>query len=257
MREPFQDALEAMLSGDMTALDPWLASDERSRAGLDVYRNTTAKACADALAGLYPTVQRLVGEIWFRDAALIYADGRRPAMPVLDDYAPDFAGWLAGFRPARDLPFLAPVARLDRAWSEAHRAIDSPVLNGRDIAGVAAPALFAARAALHPSARLFWFDWSAPSIWLANRPDVPRGQAVTWAETPEGLAILRPGGAVIHRRLSRTEWLFLDACRRGETLGRAANLALRHDPATDLGALFAGLIGAGLFTRIDMEPVRS
>lgn len=261
MREPVMDAFEAALGGDAAALDPWLAlpaaqDDARARAGLSVYRNTGAKARADALAAHYPTVERLVGAEWFRDAALIFAAEQPPAGPVMDAFGAGFPDWLERFPPAAALSYLPPVARLDAAWSSAHRAADAPVVVASDLTGVAPAAVFAARVRLHPSVRLFWFDWTVPSVWLANRPDAEPGQTVVWDETPEGLMILRPGMAVTSLRLTRAEWAFLDACGQGRPLGQAATAALRVDPATALPTLFAGLLGSGVFTAIDLEPTR-
>ena len=256
MREPFMDAFEAALGGDPVALDPWLATGERPQAGLWVYRNTTAKARADALAALYPTVERLVGRDWFRDAALIFGGDQPPETPVMDAFGAGFPDWLERFPPAAGFSYLAPAARLDAAWSEAHRAIDAPVVVAADVTGQPPARLFGATARLHPSARLFWFDWTVPSIWLANRPDAEPGQTVIWDEKPEGLIIMRPRMEVTSRRLTRAEWAFLDACRRGQSLGQAASAAFRVDPATVLPTLFAGLLGAGVFTAIDMEPSR-
>lgn len=256
MPEPFHDAMQAMLGGDPSALNPWLAGDERSRAGLSVYRNTVAKGRIDALAGLFPTVQRLVGGDWFREAALGFSETSLPDSPVLDDYGGGFPAWLAGFLPARDLPCLAPVARIDLAWSRAHRAPDAPVLKPADVAGLPPARLFAARAVLHPSLQMFWFDWTVASIWLANRPDATPDAEVAWCEAPEGLLILRPAMTVTPRRLSRSEWCFLDACRADRTLGQAATAALRPDPTADLSQIFAALLGAGVFTRLEQEPAR-
>lgn len=256
MPEAFHHAMTDMFAGDAGALDPWLATDARSRAGLSVYRNTVAKARADALSGLFPTVERLVGSDWFRQAALAFADENPPQTPVLDDYGSDFPAWLAAFPPAREMPYLAPVARLDLAWSRAHRSVDAPILGAADIAGIAAPVLFASRATLHPSAQFFWFDWTVPSIWLANRPDAEPGRTVDWTDTPQGLLILRPHMTVVQRPLSRAEWMFLDACRSGRTLGQAATAALRPDPRVNLSQTFADLLSVGAFTRLEPETRR-
>lgn len=253
MPEPFYDAMAGLFAGDAGALDPWLATDARSRAGLSVYRNTVAKARADALSGLFPTVERLVGSDWFRQAALAFADENPPRTPVMDDYGPEFPAWLAVFPPAREMLYLAPVARLDLAWSRAHRSVDAPVLGAADVAGIPAPALFASRAVVHPSLQMFWFDWTVPSIWLANRPDAEPGREVDWTDTPEGLLILRPHMTVVQRPLSRSEWMFLDACRTGRTLGQAATAALRPDPRTNLSRIFADLLSVGVFTRLEPE----
>lgn len=244
MPEDFHRALDAAITGSSPVVTPWLAGDD---AGLDVYRNTVAKGRADALAGLFPTVQRLVGEDWFRDAALIFAAKHPPTSPVLDEYGQAFPTWLARFEPALGLPYLAPVARMDLAWSRAHRAADAPVLTAAVLAG---RDLFGSRAALHPSVQLFWFDWTAPSLWLANRPDAAPDQVVDWTDQPEGMVIYRPDMTVLNRRLTRTEWLFLDGCRRDLPLGRVALEVQGQHPDTDISRLFSSLLSAGLFTRL-------
>lgn len=244
MPEDLHRALDAAIIGPDQALMPWLAGEG---AGLAVYRNTVAKGRADALAGLFPTVQRLVGEDWFRDAALIFAAGHPPTSPVLDEYGQAFPAWLARFEPAQPLPYLPPVARMDLAWSRAHRATDAPVLTADGLAG---RELFGSRATLHPSVQLFWFDWTAPSIWLANRPDAAPDQVVDWTDRAEGLVLYRPDMTVLHRHLSRAEWLFLDGCRRDLPLGRVALEVLGQAPDTDIAPLFSGLLSAGLFTQM-------
>lgn len=242
MPELFHRALDTAITGSDQALTPWLAGSD---AGLAVYRNTVAKGRADALAGLFPTVERLVGSDWFRDAALIFAVEHPPTSPVLDDYGQEFPAWLARFEPALALPYLPPVARMDLAWSRAHRAIDAPVLTAEDLAG---RELFGIKAVLHPTVQLFWFDWTAPTIWLANRPDAQPDQVVDWIDRAEGLVLHRPDMTVMHRRLSRAEWLFLDGCRRDLALGRVGLEVSRDCPDADITRLFADLLTAGLFT---------
>lgn len=244
MPDLFHQAFEEALNGSDRGLSPWLTASD---AGLAVYRNTVAKGRADALAGLFPTVVRLVGPDWFRDAALIFAATHPPVSPVLDDYGQDFPAWLAGFPPALAMTYLPPVARMDLAWSRAHRAADAGVLTA---SGMRGRDLFAARAVLHPSVQLFWFDWTAPSIWLANRPGEAPDQTVDWEASSEGLVIARPDMTVVSRRLSRAEWLFLDGCRRDLPLGRVGLDVTGEVPGVNLSHLFADLLNADLFTRL-------
>ena len=244
MPEDFHPAFDAAVTGPDQTLMPWLAGDG---AGLAVYRNTVAKGRVDALAGLVPTVQRLVGEDWFRDAALIFAAEHPPTSPVLDDYGQAFPDWLARFEPAQSLSYLPPVARMDLAWSRAHRSADAPVAIAEGLAG---RDLFGSRATLHPSVQMFWFDWTAPSVWLANRPDVAPDQVVDWTDSPEGLVVYRPDMSVLHRRLSHAEWLFLDGCRRDLPLGRVALEVQGQALDTDIARFFSGLLSAGLFTHL-------
>jgi|GEM_PF-480122 uncharacterized protein (UPF0276 family) len=161
-----------------------------------------------------------------------------------------FSAWLARFEPARPMAYLSPAARLDRAWTEAHLAQAAPVMNAHQAASLGL-ALTGTTARLLPSARLFWFDWSAPSLWLAHR-DPHAGAELSWRPTPEGLLIHRPEDHVRMHRLSRAQWAFLDAGRRSASFAASAMAAQAAQPGVDVPALFAELIAFGVF----MSPSR-
>jgi hypothetical protein len=88
-------------------------------AALRVHRNTIFGALSNALALTYPTVVRLVGEAFFDQAVLAYADARPPVEVCLSAYGEDFPAFLQGYAPATGAPCLADVARLDLAIDRA------------------------------------------------------------------------------------------------------------------------------------------
>ena len=85
-----------------------------------VYRNTVLKGCVDALQANYPAVARLVGDDWFQSAATLYARTHPPVDGRLVLYGADFADFLARMEATHQLPYLTPVARLDRMWTLSH-----------------------------------------------------------------------------------------------------------------------------------------
>lgn len=241
----FHAAFETALDGRFDDLWPHLAPDDRTLGAVAVYRNTAIKGRIDALEANYPSVSQIVGSEWFRAAAREFVEEQPGDDPVLAAYGEGFADWLARFEPAREMAYLAPVARLDRAWTEAHLSKEARPLDARRAAALGL-ALTGQPARLHPSARMFWFDWTAPSLWLAHR--YPQPEAIlSWRAEPEGLLIHRPDAEVRARRLSRAEWAFLDACRKGRAFGAAALSAQSAQPGLNLPALFAGLIALGVF----------
>jgi hypothetical protein len=246
----FHTAFEAALKGDGGALAPWLT--DAGAPGLAVYRNTVAKGRADVLAAAFPTVAQLTGEDWFRAAALEFAATNPPSDPAMDRYGETFPAWLAAFPPAQALPYLAPVARLDRAFAEAHAAADAPLLDAGEAAALEPAALFAAKAVLHPASRPFWFDCTVASIWLSERGIEP-AEHLDFTERGEGLLIARPGMAVTATRLDKASYAFLKACRAGKALGQAATAAFAADPSADLRTLFAALIATGAFTSLTFK----
>ena len=142
----YQDAFAAALLAD----DPLAEAAPElrplvSQPGFAVYRNTVMKGCVDALQANYPTIERLVGEEWFRAAAACHARKALPSQTALIVYGEAFADFLATFEPARELPYLADVARVDRAWTEAHVAADAPTLAPAELAALP-PAQMSTRA---------------------------------------------------------------------------------------------------------------
>ena len=209
---------------------------------LAVYRNNVAAAGIEALGAAFPTVRQMVGAAWFDAAALAFLREHPPTHPRLSACGGDFPDWLAGFPPARDLPYLAPVARLDHAWLEAHLAAApdeaSPSSPGGDLANW--------RAIPPPSLRLFRFSTSVPSLWLAHRypPDAPDELAFVAADEP--LAIWRPAHEVRARRLDPQSYAFLAACRDGRSLAAARAAALAAGPPGRALGLFDSLCAEGL-----------
>ena len=225
-----------------------------SQPGFAVYRNTFLKACVDALEGNYPCVARLVGADWFRAAAARYALASPPVEPMLSRYGAGFAEFLDHFEPARELPYLPDVARLDRAWTESHLAMDAAALTLQDLAAMAPERFTGLTLIPHPAARWLWFDDSPIySIWQANREESEINHTPAWHG--EGALLTRPEDDVVWRSVSRPACRLLDACAAGLPLEDAANTALT-DLAEELRApalspLLGELISAGAFLAVD------
>ncbi len=227
--------------------------------GFAVYRNTVLKGAIDAVEANYPAVTRLVGGEWLRAAAAAFVRAQPPVEPSLLHYGAGFADFLAGFAPAVDMPWLAGVARLDRAWTEAHVAADeSPVdaatsrrspprssrgrccVRTRRRAGTSPRTRRSARcgSATGRARRTFPTPTSAATSTGAAKARCSRDRR----DVVEAVALDAAGAA------------FLDACAARGTLADAAAAALAADPATDLARLMATLLAAGAFGRLETLP---
>lgn len=252
----FQDAFARAL----LAAEPATELPVASQPGFAVYRNTVTKGCIDALQANYPAIARLVGDEWFRAAALVFVRAHPPRRTTLVDYGEGFADFLAAFEPAAALPYLPGVAQLERCWNEAHLARDAAPLDPRAIAGLPPEALACAVLRPHPAARWRWFD-AQPiyTIWRRNRFDAdPRGE-IDWCA--EGALLTRPRAAVETFALDAAGHAFLNACAAGEPLACAAPAALAADRNADLARLMQRLLQAGAFALLEIsdpsgEPVR-
>lgn len=234
----FHAAFDRTLRGEPDALSPHLRETPDAMVRFAVYANTTTTGRIDALAANYPTVVAMVGIDWFEAAASVFVQSEPGSSAVLVDYGAGFADWLARFPPARPYPYLAPCARLDRAWTEAHVAPDAvrrPVRDDEDLV-------------LHPSVRIFAFDWNAPSLWLAHRfGDAAREVGLEWRPEPEKLLTHRPDLAVVARRLDAAEWTLLQAARRGLSLFQAVVTSAPAAPREALTRAARDLIEQGAF----------
>jgi len=246
----YQDAFAAaLLAADPADAAPSVR-DLVAQPGFAVYRNTVLAGCIDALQANYPTVARLVGDEWFRAAASVHAREHLPTQPSLALYGEAFPAFLDAFPPARELPYLAAVARVDRAWSESHVAADEPTLDPARLAALPPEAMEGVR--LLPAAATRWIlddEWPVRTLWTRNRTDdAPAGGDIDWRG--EGVLLTRPGGAVQWTPLERGGAALLDACARGASIERAVGAALEAAPETDVTALFDTLLRAGAFTAV-------
>ena len=217
--------------------------------GFAIYRNTVRKGCVDALQANYPAVARIVGDEWFRQAASLYVRANPPADPALVRFGEGFAGFLARFPPAAELPYLAAVALLDRLWTEAHVARDEPCLDAAALASL--PPHDPTRLVLSPHAatRWAWFDTlPAFTLWRRNRAaGAFDDSAIAWVG--EGALIVRPRDDVRSFPLAAAGCALLDACAAGHSVAASAGAVLAAHPMADFAALLARLVAAGALGR--------
>lgn len=213
---------------------------------LRIHRNTSMKGWVDALAANYPTIVQLVGEEWFKGCSLEFAYANPARSPVLALYGERFPEFLSSFPPAKELPYLAEVARLDRLWIESYFAQDAPTLPSTGLAGLPADALSRKRVSLHPATRFAWVAHSAATIWTHQRATAI-GTELTVADDEEGILLTRLDGKIEFRAISRVAYDFLVRLTCGDELGHAAEAVLESDPAADVATVLATTLAAGAF----------
>ena len=250
----YQDAFAAALLADGSEASPFpMVERLRRQPGFAVYRNTVMKGCIDALQANFPTVERLVGEEWLRAAAGVFARGQLPSQPSLLLYGEEFPSFLAAFEPAREIPYLADVARVDRLWTEAHVAADAPVLAAAELADLPSSEMSSFGLRLHPAARWTWSDdWPIHALWSRNRShDADPGTPIEWIG--EGVLVTRPLGPVQVEAFARGGVALLDACLAGQSIERAVQCALDAQPDVDFAALVQQLLQACAFS--GLQPI--
>jgi hypothetical protein len=220
------------------------SSDRRRFA---IYRNNVAVSLIASIAARYPVTRRLVGEEFFRAMARAYVAENKPATPVLIHYGQGFPDFIAAFEPARDISYLADVARLENAWVEAYHAADATPLALACLAGFSADSLAEACASFHPAARLLNSAHPIASIWAAHQNAAAPAPIAEWRG--EAALITRPVDEVRLRLLPEGGYAFAATLRCGASIGEA------HDStgveSFDAGAHLVGLIEAGALIKLE------
>lgn len=102
----------AVLSGDLPRAD-FSKGKVSAAAALQVHRSTVMGALTNTLRLSFPTVNILVGENFFDQAACAFVESRPPKAACLSGYGAGFAAFLRDYDPATSLPYLGDVAKLD------------------------------------------------------------------------------------------------------------------------------------------------
>jgi hypothetical protein len=219
----------------------------------NVYRNNVTVSLIDELAAIFPATQRITGVEFFRAMARFHLRATPPTSPLLFEYGRDFPRFIERYEYARPLPWLADVARIERAWLDAYHAADRETLAPSALATVPAEHLAEVAFAAHPAAHIIRSEFPALSIFAANRDggDLRPVEAAG----PEDALITRPGFEVAVRQLPSGGAAFLARLMSGATLGEAASAAFEASPSFDLPANIAGMIESGVFTAISSGAI--
>ncbi|WP_052711471.1 HvfC/BufC N-terminal domain-containing protein [Elstera litoralis] len=160
-----QTAFAAYLLGASDAPPAGLHAPERAQ----IYRNNVRLSLTAALAANFPVTATLVGADYFAQAARHFLRAHPPARPDMASYGADFPAFLATAPGMADFPYVAEVARLERAMIETLLAPAAPALAASDFAAVPEASFAALRFTAHPSARLVQSSFAVADLWQAHQ----------------------------------------------------------------------------------------
>jgi hypothetical protein len=237
--------LRALVFRDSNDAASQIFGDELSAAErLDIYRNTFLSSLTTALRISYPAVHRLVGEEFFEGAAQCFIEAHPPQGAYLNAYGSGFGDFLAQFRPAASLAYLADVARLEWAVNCALHAAEATALDQERLAAVANFPPDRLVLIPHPSVSLLRLDHAAEAIWRAVLAQDDDGLSkIDVLAGPECLLIERTANGIEVLRVGEDEWQFAAALYAGETLEKALDIVLD----ADIVSVLARHLAAGRF----------
>jgi Putative DNA-binding domain len=214
----------------------------------NVYRNNVTVSLIDALAAIYPAIQRITGVEFFRAMARFHVRATPPASPLLFEYGRDFPSFIESYEYARDMPWLADTARIECAWLDAYHAADEAVLTAETLAKIEPASLAGARFKPHPATRIVRSAYPAVAIFAMNRADGPVSRLRS--SEPQDALVTRPEQEVIVSHLPAGGATFLTGLLTGGSLGESVAAAFQEAPSFDLQANMVGMISAGVFAAL-------
>jgi hypothetical protein len=238
-----------LIDPDVDAPDDVIAANgKRVVRRYNVYRNNVTVSLIDALAAVYPAVQRITGVEFFRAMARFHLRATPPTSPLLFEYGRDFPTFIEGYEYAREMPWLADTARIERAWLDAYHAADLPVLSAETLAAIDPATLAEARFIAHPATRIVRSRYPAVAIFTMNKTDAP--VTPLCSSDAEDALVTRPAHDVLVSRLPAGGAAFLMQLLDGGSLGEAVAAALEEAPSFDIQANLAGMLSAGVFAGV-------
>ncbi|WP_286828497.1 MULTISPECIES: DNA-binding domain-containing protein [Kordiimonas] len=199
-------------------------------ARLRIHQNNFRESLSEALLGIFPLCQALVGELFLRQALRHFVLEYPPVDAALYAYGRDVADFFGIYSAAKSVPYLADVARLEWYTHELANAEEAVVYE--DITAAQAAHEAGMDFALHDNARVLDSNFPIYDLW----------QALSGQITPDDLNIEDDGQTillVLHG--GQVFYQLLDA----ETAGTLAKLSGDQKDITIGSAMLEELIDRG------------
>lgn len=228
-------------------------------ARLKVYRNNIVGSLTDLMLATFPTIEKLVGKEFFEGMACSFILKHPPAQGCLSLYGAGFAEFMEGFGPAKSLPYLPDMARLEIAMNEAYYAPDDAPLSPEFLAALAPEELAALRLKLRSSARLLASPFPLTAIRAFCENDDPKA-TLDIDSGGEMLMVYRPHLQSLIVTLAPDDFAMLASLAENLTLGEALERTLSNHPDFNLQKFLATHLGyetfSSLSTNKDREGIR-
>lgn len=207
-----------------------------------VYRNNVMISLIDALAAGFPVVQSLVGTEFFQAMARVFVAAHPPTSRIMSAYGAAFPAFIADFSPAASMPFLADVARLERARTDSYHSANAEPVSASDFAALPPESFGETLCIFLPSVQIVAAETAIFSIWAAHHGALDLAEVDPFQ--PESVLIARPELDVEVSRLAPGAAPFFTTLQGRATIAAAADAALAATPDFDLTAAVQTLIAS-------------
>ena len=219
---------ESLLNPDAAipkGLACWNQTDCYER--FSVYRNNVMSSLINVLAGNFPVIEQLVGQRFFRAMAKEYVMQCPPDVPMMVKYGRSFAKFIHDFPPARSIPYLEDIAKLEFAIQESRHAADVQPIQLSKLINLIEDQnkLNSTGLLLAPSTQLLNSVFPLASIWFAHQPQAEIQLNTIALDQAENVLLTRPQLDVDIHRIDLGMAKFINSLLKGLSVTQAAELA--------------------------------
>ena len=223
-------------------LDAIVLGDDRlsSEARVDIYANMYFYRILDSLKEDFPATLAVLGDENFNNLVTGYLLEHPPTDPSITQSGSHLANYLRDHRMREDAPFIADLAKLERATVEVFLGPNAPTLDPDALRAVAVEDWPAMKLTLHPSAQILALDWQVSGLLRAVEDHRP------WNPAEQGaikVLVWRANARVFHRDLDPTEANALGAAAHSATFAEicdiVATTAADQDPVARMNQLLS------------------
>jgi hypothetical protein len=240
----------ALFDSAPEAIMPWICCD-----GLDVesririYRNNLRQGFLKALTLEFPVIQRLVGEEYFEQLALVFQRNYPSRSGNLHHIGEQFPQFLSGLLAGTQYSYLADVAELEWVCLLAMGAPEARPLDPSALLKFSSDSFPELCFTFHPDCRLVRSAYPVLRIWQANQSAAEVTEIIDLDSGPDRILVRRGGDEVELHRMPPGDFALLIALANGATLGNAFDAACEADPRFNVGETLCRAVALGVLTQ--------
>ena len=233
-------------------LDAIVLGDERlsAEARVDIYANMYFYRIRDALKEDFPATLAVLGDDNFHNLVTGYLIEYPPTEPSISYCGRYLADYLRDHPLRKAAPFVAELAKLERAVVEVFQGPDDAVLNPDSLRAIPPEDWPAMKLRIHPAAQILALEWQVSEPLRA----VEEGHS--WKPAERGavkVLVWRRNAHVFYRDLERAEAEAIEAASRGATFAEICDVVAANaddqDPVATMNRSLARWLCDGLLAR--------
>jgi len=227
---------------------------------LQIYHNNIYIGLCNALSAVYPVVNRLVGDEFFKFMANAYIQQHPSRSGNLHDFGKQLPLFIKNFKPARMLVYLNDVARLEWIYHTVFHAADSSEFEIEKLQQVREANYHKLIFTPNPASQLISSPYPILKIWLANQDSHEgnhdsnlQSENISLDEGETRLLVIRRHLDIEFQSLDDAEFVFLQAFYNRDNFFTACDAVTEIYPEYDISQLLLKHIQAQTLVNCEIQ----